>query len=165
MPVAKKAKQKKKPETKKHAGGRPPKYKPEILLAVEFMARHGLTDVEMSKRIGVSEVTFNSWKKKYPEFLKSLKAGKEEADERVEKALFQLAIGYEYDAEKPVTVGEGKGFSRIEIAKYREKTPPNPTACIFWLKNRRKDKWRDKQEIEHSGNISITIDSDDASLK
>ena len=70
-------------------------------------------------------------RKKYPEFLKSLKAGKEEADERVEKALFQLATGYEYDAEKPVTVGEGKGFSRIEIAKYREKTPSKSDRLYF----------------------------------
>jgi hypothetical protein len=165
MPVAKK----KKPETKKtigkHAGGRPSKYKPEILLAVEFMARHGLTDLEMSARLGVSEVTFNAWKKAHPEFLKALKVGKDDADDQVEKSLFQLANGYEYEAEKPMTVGEGKGFSHIEIAKYREKAPPNPTACIFWLKNRRKDKWRDKQEMELSGNISLTIDSEDADLK
>ena len=165
MPVAKKKKPEPKKTTGKHAGGRPSTYNPEILLAVEFMARHGLTDLEMSARLGVSEVTFNAWKKVYPEFLKALKVGKDDADDQVEKSLFQLAKGYEYEAEKPMTIGEGKGFSHIEIAKYREKNPPNPTACIFWLKNRRKDKWRDKQEMELSGNISLTIDSEDAELK
>lgn len=169
MPVkkteAKKKVIKKDTPPKKHAGGRPSKYDPKMLLAVEFMARHGLTDLEMSGRLGVSEVTFNAWKKAYPEFLKALKVGKEDADDQVEKSLFQLAKGYEFDAEKPMTVGEGKGFSHIEIAKYHEKTPPNPTACIFWLKNRRPDKWRDKQEIGLTGNINLTIDSDDADLK
>lgn len=160
MPVAAPKK-----KTTKHAGGRPSKYKPEMLLAIEFMARTGLTDLEMSKRLGVSEVTFNAWKKAYPEFLKALKAGKDDADDQVEKSLFKLATGYEFDAEKPMTVGEGRGFSHIEIAQYHEKVAPNPTACIFWLKNRRKATWRDKQEIEHTGNISLTIDGDDAALQ
>jgi hypothetical protein len=62
-------------------------------------------------------------KQKYPEFRCALKAGKEAADDRVERSLYQLAIGW-----------NGQ--------------PPNATACIFWLKNRRKDRWRDVQNVE-----------------
>jgi hypothetical protein len=35
------------------------------------------------------------------------------------------------------------------IVPYTEHYPPDTTACIFWPKNRRRDKWRDKHEIEH----------------
>lgn len=38
---------------------------------------------------------------------------------------------------------------------------PDTTAQIFWLKNRRPDRWRDKQDIEHSGQIGgVTIIND-----
>lgn len=33
--------------------------------------------------------------------------------------------------------------------------PPDTTSCIFWLKNRQKDKWRDKTEQEVTVNDGI----------
>ena len=37
--------------------------------------------------------------------------------------------------------------------------PPDPTAAIFWLKNRQPDTWRDKVEVDQtvSGNIEVTF--------
>jgi len=37
----------------------------------------------------------------------------------------------------------------------QEEVPPDTTACIFWLKNRRSSKWKDKQELEHSGELKL----------
>jgi hypothetical protein len=97
-----------------------------------------------------------NWKKTHPEFMLSIKKGKEGPDDLVEKSLFNLATGYVYEAEKPLVVSQGSGLgSEVEIVKYNERVIPNTTAQIFWLKNRRPEKWRDKQEIEHSGEMNI----------
>jgi hypothetical protein len=34
-------------------------------------------------------------------------------------------------------------------AEYVEHVPPDVTACIFWLKNRDPQHWRDSQQLEH----------------
>jgi hypothetical protein len=87
----------------------------------------------------VSEQTLNTWKHVHLEFLESLKLGKETADRRVEQSLYRRAIGYSYDAEK-VFVYLGQPVK----VPYVEHLPPDTTACIFWLKNRRRDEWRDR---------------------
>ena len=152
-------------ETKKHAGGRPTKYKKEYAEYAKKLGRHGLIDTDYAELFGVAIQTIYTWKKNHPEFLEALNAGKQEADSKVEKALFELATGYEYDAEKPMIVSDGKDVgSHIEVANYREKIAPNATAIIYWLKNRQPEKWRDKQEIEHSGEVHLSFDKDDERL-
>jgi hypothetical protein len=70
----------------------------------------------------------------------------------VERSLYHRAVGYSYDAVKIFMPG-GKG--KPVIVPYREHMPPDTVACIFWLKNRRREEWRDKQEVEHSGSLQI----------
>lgn len=125
--------------------GRPSDFKEEYIKQAYKLALLGATDVEMSDFFNTSEVTFNKWKKDYPEFLKSLKRGKLDADARVTKRLFERAMGYEHD-DLYITQYQGK-IVQETIRKY---FPPDTTACIFWLKNRQPDKWREKQEIDHT---------------
>ena len=49
---------------------------------------------------GVTEKTLNNWKHEHPRFLQSLKKGKVFSDDKVEMALYDRAIGYEYDEVK-----------------------------------------------------------------
>lgn len=135
-------------ENKKHAGGRPSKYRAEYCLAAEAFARLGWTDVQIAEKIGVTESTLSKWKIDHPEFSEALKRGKEDPDDRVEGSLFEMANGYTYETEKALVVSDGKDVgSHVEIVKVKETIPPNTTAIIFWLKNRRSAKWRDRQEI------------------
>ena len=97
-------------------------------------------------RSSVSVVTIDNWKIKYPEFLGSLKACKEEADKNVERSLYARATGYSYDAVKIFHTKDGK----ITKVPYTEHVPPDVTAQIYWLKNRRPDRWRDVQNIDHA---------------
>lgn len=143
----------------KHPGGRPTKYKPEYCLTVEYMARAGMTDAQIAEKLGISEATITNWKKDYPEFLASLKAGKEDPDDLVERSLFERATGYQHEVEKPMVVSMGKdNGSEVEIVKFTESLAPDVTAQIFWLKNRRPDRWREKAEVEHSGTVQIIDD-------
>jgi hypothetical protein len=68
-----------------------------------------------------------------------------DADDRVERSLYNRAIGYSYDAVKIFCDKNGK-VTRVPC---REHVPPDVTACIFWLKNRNPAKWRDVQNVEH----------------
>lgn len=124
---------------------------PESLLLVEAWARDGLTDEQISANMGIATSTFYEWKKTYPEFSESLKKGKEIVDIQVENALLKRALGYKY-TETTSEVGEN-GEMRVTKQVTKE-VVPDTTAQIFWLKNRKPTLWRDKQSIEHSGEIN-----------
>ena len=94
---------------------------PEGLALLEGWARDGLTDEQIAEKCGVVRTTLYEWKKQHPDISDDLKRGKEVVDYQVEKALLQKALCGDV------------------------------TAQIFWLKNRKPDKWRDKPEkVERS---------------
>jgi len=130
----------------KALGGRPSSYKPEYAKMARHLCKLGATDADLAEAFEVSVVTIDNWKIKYPEFLGSLKASKEEADNRVERSLYARATGYSYDAVKIFHTKDGK----ITKVPYTEHVPPDVTAQIYWLKNRRPDRWRDVQNIDHA---------------
>jgi hypothetical protein len=132
--------------------GRPTKYKAEFVKQAEKLCTLGLTDAELATFFEVSEVTLNAWKTKHPEFLKSLKVGKEEADTRVERSLYHRAIGYSHPEDK-IFNDSGEPM----IVPTTKHYPPDTTAAIFWLKNRKTAEWRDKQDHEHSGSVTVNI--------
>jgi hypothetical protein len=124
--------------------GRPSSYKPEFVHQAEALCKLGATDVELSDFFDVSINTIGNWKTQHADFLGALKAGKDIADDRVERSLYQRAIGYTYDA---VKIFMPASHNEPVYAPYREHAAPDTTACIFWLKNRRKVDWRDRQEL------------------
>lgn len=130
--------------------GRPTSYKPEYAEQAEKLAQLGCTDGEISRFFNVSERTVNRWKLKYPEFCHSLKTGKHYADERVERALYQRAVGYDYVEEKIVTTKDADGKEKTHVVRLEKHQPGDVTAAIFWLKNRRPKQWRDSKHIDHS---------------
>nr|WP_313470847.1 terminase [Stenotrophomonas geniculata] len=130
------------------SGGRPSSYKAEFSKQAEKLCLLGATDQELADFFEVDVRTIYRWKGDYPEFCQALKAGKEEADTRVERSLYQQAIGYEQDE---VKIFMPAGAEGPVYAPYRAKIAPNVTAAIFWLKNRRGDDWREKQHTELTG--------------
>lgn len=154
---------KKKPVKKENARGRgkPTKYDPDIHPDhVKALAIDGLTNEEIAKKLGIATSTLQEWINKYPDLSEAIKEGKEPADSKVEMSLYKRALGYTYTERKVIDLSDGG--TRIETV-VKEVVPDVGAQCM-WLKNRRPDKWRDKQEIEHSGNIQIIIDKDDAGL-
>jgi transposase-like protein len=133
------------------AAGRPSKYDEKYCEQAYKLCLLGATDAELADFFNVNEDTINVWKKTYKEFSESLKRGKAEADATVAEKLYKRATGYSCKATKFATY-EGEITDREE---YIEHYPPDTTAAIFWLKNRQKDKWRDKQDVEHSGEIKM----------
>lgn len=145
----------------KGKGGRPTAYKQDFAKQAQKLAELGATDQEIADFFEVDVRTVYRWKHDHAEFCQSLKAGKDVADDRVERSLYQRAIGYEQDEVKifmPASAGAPV------YAPFRAKVAPDVTAAIFWLKNRRSQQWRDKQELEHSGTMTVTSGQHDEDL-
>jgi len=127
--------------------GRPSAWKDEYLEQSYKLALLGLTDTQMADVFGVSEQTFNTWKKIHPGFLESLKRGKQTADANVGQRLYERAMGFEHDSEEIKVVSDGIGMgSSIVRVPIRKVYAPDTVAAIFWLKNRQPKLWRDKVE-------------------
>lgn len=122
---------------------------PEGLLKLEGWAREGLTEEQITHNMGISRETLSQWKKKYPDISDTLKRGKEVVDLQVENALLKRALGYEY--EEVSEKYESGTLTEKKVIK--KQVIPDTTAQIFWLKNRRPDKWKDKQDVQVSGEL------------
>lgn len=132
--------------------GRPSKYSSGFVEQARKLCQLGATDQEIADFFEVEVRTIYRWKADHDDFCQALKAGKAIADERVERSLYQKAIGYE---QEEVKIFMPAGAEGPVYAPYRAKLAPDTTAAIFWLKNRRPDLWRDKTE-SHNVNVGVT---------
>lgn len=112
--------------------GRPSNFRPEFVEQVRALCKLGATEREVAEFFGAGERTVRDWKGAHPEFAAAMQLGKDEADARVVNALYQRALGGEWG---------GKTL------------PPDVVACIFWLKNRQPDLWRDRRDLDVSGKV------------
>lgn len=129
----------------------------EGLLKITGWARDGLIDKQIAHNMGIGASTLREWKGTFPEVAEALRKGKEVVDREVENALFKSAIGYTQTIRKPVKVREveydpetGRKVREVErwVAVEEEiHVPPQVTAQIFWLKNRKPDQWREKNDL------------------
>ncbi len=127
-------------------GGRPTKYKRTYVTQAKKLCRLGATDYELADFFGVTVSTLYMWKYTHKDFSEALVIGKEEANSRVERSLYAKATGYTFDSEK---VFQYQG--EIIRATTVEHVPPSEGAAMLWLKNRKKDEWRDTQDFESGG--------------
>jgi transcriptional regulator with XRE-family HTH domain len=126
--------------------GRPSKYETDVkpkLHLIEGWARNGLTLEQIASNLGISVPSLIKYREQHVELFEALKSGKDEADIEVENALYKAATGYYYEEETVTPSGR-----KVTVRRYEK---PNTTAMIFWLKNRKREVWRDKQDIEHTG--------------
>lgn len=114
---------------------------PENKTRIRGWCLDGLIDKQIYKNMGISRTIFYKWKSENSEFADLLKRGKEIADREVENALFKSATGF---------IGPDDKYY-----------PPNTTAQIFWLKNRKKDDWKDKREQD----VSVSTPISDTAMK
>lgn len=129
----------------------------EGLLKITGWARDGLIDKQIAHNMGIGASTLREWKGTFPEVAEALRKGKEVVDREVENALFRSAIGYTQTIRKPVKVKivdydpeTGRKIRETEAWKAVEEeihVPPQVTAQIFWLKNRKPDQWREKNDL------------------
>jgi len=138
------------PPTAPRGRGRPPTYHDGIPDQARKLCELGATDFEVAKFFGITTTTLYRWRHDHPEFCEALKAGKHALDERVVRSLAHKALGYTFESEK-IFAHQGK----ILRAKTVEHVPPDTTAMIFWLKNRRPKEFRDRQDVQVDVHMSL----------
>lgn len=129
---------------------------PDGLLLLEAWARDGLTDEQIANNLGIRRETLYAWKKSYPSIDEALRRGKAVIDTVVENALLNKAMGLKEKVKKPMKLKEtvfkeGKKVSEREHVEYVDEevfVPPDTTAQIFWLKNRKPKEWNGQGRVE-----------------
>lgn len=135
-------------EPQENKRGRPTAYKAAFAKQARKLTELGATDQELADFFEVDVRTIYRWKHDHDAFCQALKTGKSVADDRVERSLYQRAIGYEQDE---VKIFMPASAEEPVYAPFRAKVAPDVTAAIFWLKNRRSQEWRDKHDHSLSG--------------
>lgn len=101
----------------------------ESLVLLRGWAREGLTNQQIADKIGVSCRTLYRWLREDQAIAAALREGKESVDFKVENALYASAMS------------------------------GNVAAQIFWLKNRRPDRWREQpREVASDDEIPKFVD-------
>lgn len=116
------------------------------LTTIQGWARDGLTNLQIAHNIGITDRTFSDWVGRFPSISSALKKGKAPVDFEVENALLKRALGYDYEEVITEIEEAPGGKQKKHIRKVQKHMPADTTAQIFWLKNRRPKRWRDRVE-------------------
>jgi hypothetical protein len=131
----------------KSKGGAPTLYDPSYPKQAEKLCALGATDAEIADFFGVGVRTLNDWKLRHPDLADAMKIGKAVPDDRVERSLYQTAVGYSYVEQQAIKVKKGPNEERVEVVDVERHMPADKVSCIFWLKNRRRDDWKDRHDV------------------
>ncbi|MGY4399015.1 transcriptional regulator with XRE-family HTH domain [Sphingomonas sp. UYAg733] len=131
---------------------RPSTFKPVYVRQAKELYAEGLTDRELAAVFGVSRTTIFRWRAAYPEFAEATKLGKEVADDRVERALYERAIGYEEEA---VRVYHPTGAEEAVIVRYKREVRADTAAALQWLRARRPAIWARPMPPPEEGRESV----------
>ena len=118
--------------------GRPTLYKPEYAEQARERCLLGATNAELAASFDVARRTIDNWLAGIPEFAAAVREGRDGADTRVVYSLYQRAVGFRLTVERTV-LHRGEERTLVNTVQY----PPDTQACIFWLRNRRRQTWRD----------------------
>jgi hypothetical protein len=149
--------------------------------AVQRLAELGLDENEIAYSLGITKLNFAELKKQKP-VADAFAKGVQAQAHKVEEALYRRATGFEYEeqvtTEKPdknslplnkgkcppacETGSKGEGVNEKTTTKSSARMTlktviPDVTACIFWLKNRMPDKWKDPKDINNGKTSFVDV--------
>ena len=129
---------------------RPTLYKPEYPDLARKFCLLGATNQKLAEFFEVSIQTIELWIRKHDLFIRAIKEGREEADAKVSESLFNRANGYSCREDKIFCNTSTGEVTTVETVKHY---PPDATSASFWLKNRQRDYWREKIDVESTVNV------------
>jgi transposase-like protein len=141
--------------------GQPTKYNPEWMPNVaKFMCQRGATMAELAAAFNVANCTLYVWLNKYPELRTAVQVNADIFNHRVERALAERAIGGFVTLREEVRDPE---TGKVLVPAQRQYFPPDPTSCIFFLKNRLREQYRDVHKVE--GEVRLLKTSDELRIE
>lgn len=136
--------------TSPNPGGRPTKYRAIYAKQAAQLCALGAIDMDLARFFEVHRDTIYAWKARHPKFSDAIKTPGDVANDRVERRLYERAMGYEA-CETDIRVVDGKIVKTEIIRAY----PPDTAAAFIWLKNRRPQQWRDRHEMRVDGSMTL----------
>jgi hypothetical protein len=130
--------------------GRPTLYRPEYAKIAHNYCLLGATNDELAGFFSVAPSTVDEWLKVHPAFATSVRNGRAAADASIARKLYRRADGYDYTAEK-VFLYRGEAVK----VDHRVHIPPDVSACIFWLRNRRRQDWMERARPEPESGLTF----------
>lgn len=135
------------------------KYSEELTEKICKHLKKGNTITTTCQAVGIAKSTFYEWVEKKSDFSDAIKKAMAIPDKKVENALYKSAImGHRYKEKEYKGVAVGEKIKMILVKTVTKIIPPNVTAQIFYLKNRQPDEWRDKQDIDFSGDLNVKVE-------
>jgi DNA-binding CsgD family transcriptional regulator len=129
---------------------RPSKFETHVLprfSEIQKWCQEGLTNEQMCEKLDIAPASWYEYANKHSIFAELVNWSKSVTIHRVENSLLKAAMGYEYEEIKTIVEEDKNGKKRTRIEKVKRHQPPNPTAMIFFLKNRAPNEWNDRREI------------------
>ena len=119
-------------------------------------ASMGLSETQIAYNLGISRASLENYKKANLDILNSLKRGKNQADFKVENALYKKATGYIVKETvavkcKDIYYDDNNNKCQMEPLDIEKEVPAETNAIKFWLINRKQGRWKDnptKAEID-----------------
>lgn len=118
------------------------------------LAIKGATDADLAAAFGVTQRTIHRWKKDHPSFFEALQTGKDAADAQIEQCLYKRALGYSYEeTERNIDINRDGSSTLAKVKTVTKQVPPDTMAIMYWLNNRRRTEWSQRQEVNLSGEV------------
>lgn len=119
---------------------------------IESWIEEGLSEEQIAKKIDVAYSTFRRHKKENEQLKEVILIAKGKKCERVERALYKLCTGYEYQEEVPTKVKEEVKAEdgsillkeKVVISKVKKYKGPDIQAIKYYLGNRNGSRWQDE---------------------
>ena len=124
---------------------------------VKLWRGKGWSAEKIADKIGVSKQCIYGWVKKYPEFKKIWYECVDDIIYTAEKGMTDLIRPQERKIKETITYTDKNGH--ITGRRERETTttdPPDFKACKYILENFSPDEYKDRQNVQLSGDISVT---------
>ena len=137
--------------------GQPTLYKPEYCGLAHNYCLLGATNADLATFFEVTRRTVDNWIARHRDFAEAVRSGRVLADARVARCLYDRAVGWQHTAERTV-MHRGEARTLKDVVRY----PPDTQACIFWLRDRRPDMWRERTGTASDGSIDLVAELDAA---
>ena len=121
----------------------------------------GVTINELATKMQIDRSYLTKLRHQYPKLEEAISTEREIVDHEIENAMHKSAIGYMVTEKRTTVIVDENGKKTQKIETYDKHVPGNSVAQIFWLKNRKPNYWRDKQETELSGGVGLVQIVDD----
>lgn len=122
----------------------------------ERLVAAGFTEKDLGYAMGVAFTTIQSWKRRYPEFKRACKAGRELAKQSIIAHSIKAAIGYDWEKVVKSYGPDGQLKATKTIVEHER---PDSKMAMFLLCNLDPERWKVQRELKiDQRSISLKID-------